>query len=165
MATITLGGNPISTIGNLPQKGDKAPAFALTGADLKPVTSDDLTGKKVVLNIFPSVDTGVCATSVRTFNEKAAELEDTAVVCVSADLPFAFKRFCGAEGIDNVAVGSTFRNPEFLDDFGVRILDGGMAGLASRAVVVLDTDGTVLHSEQVPEIGQEPDYDAALSAL
>ena len=165
MASITLGGNAISTIGNLPQKGDKAPAFALTGADLKPVTSDDLTGKKVVLNIFPSVDTGVCATSVRTFNEKAAELEDTAVVCVSADLPFAFKRFCGAEGIDNVAVGSTFRNPEFLDDFGVRILDGGMAGLASRAVVVLDTDGTVLHSEQVPEIGQEPDYDAALSAL
>ncbi|AXV07103.1 Thiol peroxidase, Tpx-type [Euzebya pacifica] len=165
MASITLGGNAISTVGELPQKGDKAPAFALTGADLKPVTSDDLTGKKVVLNIFPSVDTGVCATSVRTFNEKAAELEDTAVVCVSADLPFAFKRFCGAEGIDNVAVGSTFRNPEFLDDFGVRILDGGMAGLASRAVVVLDTDGTVLHSEQVPEIGQEPDYDAALSAL
>jgi len=165
MASITLGGNAISTVGELPQKGDKAPAFALTGADLKPVTSDDLAGKKVVLNIFPSVDTGVCATSVRTFNEKAAELEDTAVVCVSADLPFAFKRFCGAEGIDNVAVGSTFRNPEFLDDFGVRILDGGMAGLASRAVVVLDTDGTVLHSEQVPEIGQEPDYDAALSAL
>lgn len=122
MASITLGGNAISTVGELPQKGDKAPAFALTGADLKPVTSDDLTGKKVVLNIFPSVDTGVCATSVRTFNEKAAELEDTAVVCVSADLPFAFKRFCGAEGIDNVAVGSTFRNPEFLDDFGVRII-------------------------------------------
>ena len=96
MATITLGGNPISTIGNLPQKGDKAPAFALTGADLKPVTSDDLAGKKVVLNIFPSVDTGVCATSVRTFNEKAADLENTAVLCVSADLPFAFKRFCGA---------------------------------------------------------------------
>ncbi|WP_108665298.1 thiol peroxidase [Euzebya rosea] len=165
MASITLGGNAISTIGDLPQKGEKAPAFTLTGADLKPVSSDDLAGKKVVLNIFPSVDTGVCATSVRTFNEKAAELEDTAVVCVSADLPFAFKRFCGAEGIENVAVGSTFRNPEFLEDYGVKILDGGMAGLASRAVVVLDTDGTVLHSEQVPEIGQEPDYDAALSAL
>lgn len=165
MASITLGGNAISTIGELPQKGEKAPAFTLTGADLKPVSSDDLAGKKVVLNIFPSVDTGVCATSVRTFNEKAAELEDTAVVCVSADLPFAFKRFCGSEGIENVAVGSTFRNPEFLEDYGVKILDGGMAGLASRAVVVLDADGTVLHSEQVPEIGQEPDYDAALSAL
>ena len=165
MASITLGGNAISTIGDLPQKGEKAPAFTLTGADLKPVSSDDLAGKKVVLNIFPSVDTGVCATSVRTFNEKAAELEDTAVVCVSADLPFAFKRFCGAEGIENVAVGSTFRNPEFLEDYGVKILDGGMAGLASRAVVVLDTDGTVLHSEQVPEIGQEPDYDAAIAAL
>ena len=165
MATITLGGNPISTIGNLPQKGDKAPAFALTGADLKPVTSDDLAGKKVVLNIFPSVDTGVCATSVRTFNEKAADLENTAVLCVSADLPFAFKRFCGAEGIDNVAMASTFRNPEFLEEYGVKMVEGGMAGLASRAVVVIDTDGTVLHSEQVPEIAQEPDYDAALSAL
>ncbi len=165
MAQITLGGNPISTTGDLPETGTAAPSFALTGIDLKPISSADLQGKTVVLNIFPSVDTGVCATSVRTFNEKAASLDGVEVLCVSADLPFAQKRFCGAEGIENVTMGSTFRNPEFMDDFGLGIAEGGMQGLCSRAVVVIDGEGTVVHSQQVPEIGQEPDYDAALGAI
>lgn len=165
MASITLGGNPISTSGELPETGSKAPSFTLTDLKLADVSSDELSGKKLVLNIFPSVDTGVCAASVRTFNEKAASLDNTEVLCVSADLPFAMKRFCGAEGIENVTMASTFRHPEFMTDFGLRIEDGGMAGLCSRAVVVIAEDGTVAYTEQVPEIGQEPDYDAALAAL
>lgn len=164
MAAITLGGNPVNTSGDLPATGSKAPAFDLVASDLSAVTSADLAGQRVVLNIFPSVDTGVCATSVRTFNERAADLEDTTVVCVSADLPFAAARFCGAEGIDDVITGSTFRS-SFLDDYGVRMTDGKLAGVAARAVVVLDADGTVLHNELVPEIAQEPDYDAAIAAL
>lgn len=164
MAEITLGGNPVHTSGELPETGAKAPAFELIKSDLSPVTSGDLAGQRVVLNIFPSVDTAVCATSVRTFNERAADLDDTTVVCVSADLPFAAARFCGAEGIENVVTGSTFRS-SFLDDYGVRMTDGKLAGVAARAVVVLDADGTVLHRELVPEIAQEPDYDAAIQAL
>ncbi len=164
MAEITLGGNPVHTNGDLPAPGDKAPAFDLVKSDMTPVTSDDLSGQRVVLNIFPSIDTKVCATSVRAFNERAADLEDTTVVCVSADLPFAAARFCGAEGIENVVTGSTFRS-SFLDDYGVRMTGGKLEGVAARAVVVLDRDGTVLHSELVPEIAQQPDYDSAINAL
>jgi thioredoxin-dependent peroxiredoxin len=165
MATITLRGNPIQTSGELPAVGAAAPAFTLTKSDLSEVTTADLTGRRVVLNIFPSLDTALCAQSVRTFNQRAGEAADAVVLCVSADLPFAAKRFCGAEGIENVETASTFRNPEFADSYGVRILDGGMRGLNARAVVVIDRDGTVLHTELVPEIAQEPDYDAALGAL
>jgi len=164
MAEITLGGNPIHTNGDLPAIGSAAPAFTLTKADFSSVSSADLAGQQVVLNIFPSVDTGVCATSVRTFNERAAGLDAT-ILCVSADLPQAAGRFCGAEGIENVATGSTFKNPEVLDAYGVRITDGKLEGLAARAVVVIGADGNVTHTELVPEIAQEPDYDAALGAL
>lgn len=164
MAEITLGGNPIHTNGDLPAVGSAAPDFTLTKADFSSVSSADLSGKAVVLNIFPSIDTAVCATSVRTFNERAAGL-DAEILCVSADLPPAAGRFCGAEGIENVATGSTFKNPEVLDAYGVRITDGKLEGLAARAVVVIGADGNVAHAELVPEIAQEPDYDAALAAL
>ncbi|MEM9203345.1 MAG: thiol peroxidase [Actinomycetota bacterium] len=165
MAEITLGGNPIHTNGDLPAEGTAAPDFTLTKSDWTPVSANDLAGQRVVLNIFPSIDTPTCQTSVRTFNERAADLENTTVLCVSADLPPAAARFCGAEGIENVSVGSTFKNPEVLDSLGVRMTDGLLEGLAARAVVVLDSDGTVLHSQLVPEIAAEPDYDAALSVL
>jgi thiol peroxidase len=164
MAQITLGGNPIHTNGDLPAVGSTAPAFTLTKADFSAVSSTDLAGQQVILNIFPSIDTGVCATSVRTFNERAAGLDAT-VLCVSADLPPAAGRFCGAEGIENVSTGSTFKNPEVLDAYGVRMVDGKLEGLAARAVVVIDADGNVAHAELVPEIAQEPDYDAAVAAL
>lgn len=164
MSEVTLGGNPVQTAGDLPAVGSKAPAFNITKADLADLTNADLAGKRVVLNIFPSIDTAVCATSVRTFNQRAAEAGDAVIVCVSADLPFAQKRFCGAEGIENVETASTFRS-SFGKDYGVTLLDGRLAGLLARAVVVLDGDGTVLHSQLVPEIASEPDYDAALSAL
>ncbi len=164
MATTALRGNPITTVGDLPAPGDKAPAFELVKADLSSLSSVDLAGQRVILNIFPSVDTPTCATSVRTFNERASTLDNTAVVCVSADLPFAASRFCGAEGIENVSTGSTFRG-SFLDDYGVKMADGPLAGVAARAVVVLDGDGTVLHTELVPEIGDEPDYDEAIASL
>lgn len=163
MATTSLGDTLVHTVGDLPAVGTPAPAFTLTGTDLR----DDVVlpaGSRVVLNIFPSVDTGVCATSVRRFNEIAAGLENTTVVCVSADLPFALGRFCAAEGIDNVVTASTFRSG-FGYDYGVRMENGGFAALMARAVVVVDTDGTVLHTELVPAIGQEPDYDAAIAAL
>lgn len=165
MATTHLGGNPIETTGDLPAVGEKAPAFELVGADLSTVSSDGLAGQRVVLNIFPSIDTPTCAMSVRQFNERAASLENTSVVCVSADLPFAAGRFCGAEGIANVSTGSTFRSPSFADDYGVGMDEGALTGLLARAVVVLDTDGTVLHTELVNEIANEPNYDAALEAL
>ena len=165
MAEITFQGNPLNTSGDLPATGRPAPDFTLTGGDLGAVTSESLRGGRVVLNIFPSIDTPVCAQSVRTFNERAAGLEDTTVVCVSADLPFAAGRFCAAEGIENVTTGSTFRNPEFLDDYGVGISDGPVVGLCARAVVVIDADGNVLHSELVSEIVDEPDYDAAIASL
>ncbi|MGD1239350.1 thiol peroxidase [Mycobacterium seoulense] len=162
MAQITLRGNPINTVGELPAVGSPAPAFSLTGGDLGEVSSGQLGGKAVVLNIFPSVDTPVCATSVRTFNERAAASGAT-VVCVSKDLPFAFARFCGAEGIGNVKTASAFRS-SFGEDYGVTIDDGPMAGLLARAIVVVGADGNVAYTELVPEIAQEPNYDAALAA-
>ncbi|MFV0461544.1 MAG: thiol peroxidase [Actinomycetales bacterium] len=164
MASITLRGNAISTVGDLPAVGSQAPEFSLVGTDLTDVTHGDFAGKSVLLNIFPSIDTGVCAMSVRTFNKAAGSLDDVAVVNVSADLPFAQARFCGAEGIENASTGSTFRS-DFGQAYGVTISDGPMRGLLSRAVVVVDPSGTVTYTEQVPEIGQEPDYDAALAAL
>ncbi|WP_167105023.1 thiol peroxidase [Mycobacterium sp. DL592] len=163
MAQITLRGNPINTVGELPAVGAAAPEFTLTGTDLGNVETGQYSGKAVVLNIFPSVDTPVCATSVRTFNERAAAT-GVPVVNVSKDLPFALKRFCGAEGIENVVSASAFRS-SFGEDYGVTIVDGPMAGLLGRAVVVVGADGTVTYTELVPEIGQEPNYDAALAAL
>jgi thiol peroxidase len=164
MASITFKNTPVSTVGELPAKGSTLPAFELVGQDLGAVSSADLAGKRVVLNIFPSVDTGTCAMSVRTFNEVAAGLENTVVVCVSKDLPFAQARFCGAEGIENVVTGSAFRS-SFGEDFGVTMADGPLAGLLSRAVVVTDAEGTVLYTEQVGEVSEEPDYDAGRAAL
>jgi len=164
MATVTLKGNPFSTSGELPAVGSQAPGFTLTGADLGDLTLESLSGKRVILNIFPSVDTPTCATSVRKFNEKAAAADNVAVVCISADLPFALSRFCGAEGIDNVDTGSVFRS-NFGEAYGVTFTDGPLRGLLSRSVVVIDTDGKVLHTEQVAETADEPDYEAALAVL
>jgi thiol peroxidase len=163
MAQITLRGNPINTVGDLPAVGSPAPSFTLTGSDLSPVSSEQFQGKPVLLNIFPSVDTPVCATSVRTFNERAAAT-GLSVLCVSEDLPFAQARFCGAEGIENVKTASAFRD-NFGQDYGLTIADGPFAGLLARAVVVIGTDGNVAYSELVPEIANEPNYDAALDAL
>ena len=165
MAEITLGGNPVTTQGEVPSAGSQAPDFTLTGGDLGPVSKADFAGQNVVLNIFPSVDTPTCATSVRTFNERAASLGNTTVLCVSADLPFAQGRFCGSEGLENVKTASTFKNPEFLENFGVAMSDGKLEGLAARAVVVMNGEGEVVHSELVSEIANEPNYDAALDAL
>ena len=164
MAQIALKGNPINTCGNLPAVGSAAPAFSLTKTDLSEVSLSDFAGKTVILNIFPSVDTGVCATSVRTFNKDAAGLDNTVVLCVSRDLPFAHARFCGAEGIEGVDSLSELRALGFGEAYGARITDGPLAGLLSRAVVVVGTDGKVKYTEQVPEITQEPDYAAALAA-
>ena len=165
MATITLKGNPIETVGNLPKVGSKAPSFKFVAHDLSEISSESFAGKKIVLNIFPSIDTGTCAMSVRKFNEKASGLDNTVVVCVSADLPFAAGRFCGAEGIKNVQTGSVFRNPDFGNDYGVTVKTGPLAGLLSRSVVVIDESGKVTHTEQVQETTEEPNYEAALSAL
>ena len=164
MASIFFHGSPVTTVGELPAVGSPAPAFELVGADLAPLLSESLAGRRVALSIFPSVDTGVCARSVREFNKRAAGLENTTVVCVSKDLPFAQARFCGSEGLDDVVTASAFRST-FGEDYGVTLTDGPLAGLLSRAVVVLDADGTVLHAQQVPEIGEEPDYEAAVAAL
>ena len=164
MASITLHGTPVNTVGELPAVGTVAPAFELVGADLSPVTSQSLAGRRVVLNIFPSVDTGVCATSVRQFNALAADLKNTTVVCASADLPFAAARFCGAEGLDNVVTASSFRS-SFGSDYGVAMADGPLEGVLARAVVILDEEGRVVYTQQVPEIGEEPDYGAAVAAL
>lgn len=164
MATVTFQGNPVQTIGELPEVGAQAPEFTLVGADLGDITLSGLAGKRVVLNIFPSIDTGTCATSVRTFNEKAASLDNTAIICVSADLPFAAGRFCGAEGIESVSTGSTFRS-SFGEDYGVTFESAPLTGLLSRTVVVIDTDGKVLYTEQVSETTEEPNYDAALAVL
>lgn len=165
MATTALKGNPVHTSGSLPATGSKAPEFSLVGQDLSAVTSASFAGKAVVLNIFPSIDTGVCATSVRKFNEKAASLPDVAVVCVSKDLPFAAGRFCGAEGIKNVSTGSAFRDDAFGAAYGVTLVDGPLQGLLARSVVVIGADGLVKHVQLVPEITTEPDYEAALAAL
>ncbi|MDH4557326.1 thiol peroxidase [Pseudomonas sp. BN417] len=165
MAQVTLKGNPINVDGQLPQKGQQAPAFSLVGGDLSDVTLASLSGKRKVLNIFPSIDTPTCATSVRKFNVEASKLPNTVVLCISADLPFAQKRFCGAEGLDNVVNLSTMRGASFLKDYGVAIANGPLAGVAARAVVVLDENDKVLHSELVAEIANEPDYAAAVAAL
>jgi len=164
MGQTTFGDTTINTGGDLPAVGSAAPAFTLTGGDLSSVTLEGLAGRNVVLNIFPSIDTGVCANSVRAFNERAAGLDNTTVICASMDLPFAGSRFCGAEGIENVTIGSIFRNREFLDDYGVEMVDGPLSGLTARAVVVIGPDGTVAHSELVAAIADEPNYDAALAA-
>lgn len=164
MATTAIDGNPIQTVGELPAAGTKAPEFTLTGTDLGDITSASLAGRRIVLNIFPSVDTGVCAASVRRFNELAAELENTTVVCASQDLPFALGRFCGAEGLENVVAGSAFRS-SFGADYGLTQADGPLRGLLARTVIVLDEDGKVIYSQLVDEIKTEPDYDAAIAAL
>jgi thioredoxin-dependent peroxiredoxin len=165
MAQITLKGNPIHTSGDLPKAGTAAPAYTLVRTDLSEISGKDLTGQRVVLNIFPSIDTPTCAASVRKFNARANEKPNTTILCVSADLPFAQKRFCGAEGLDNVLPASTFRNTNFGQAFGVALVDGPLKGLLARAVVVVDGSGKVIHTELVPEIAQEPDYNAALAVL
>lgn len=165
MATITLQGNPIQTIGTLPAVGTKAPDFLLTAADLSDVNLSTYAGKRVVLNIFPSVDTGVCAASVRKFNAEVSKLSNTVVLCISADLPFALSRFCGAEGLSNVVTLSQLRNRDFGTAYGVSIIDGPLAGLLSRSVVVLDEASKVIYTEQVPEIVQEPDYAPVVNLL
>lgn len=165
MAQITLKSNPINTIGNLPEVGTQAPAFELVKDDLSVKTLADYKGKKVVLNIFPSIDTGTCAASVRWFNTEASGLENTVVLCISKDLPFAQARFCGAEGLTDVHNLSDFRTGKFGKDYGVEIIDGPLAGLESRAVVVIDENGKVIYTQQVPEIIDEPDYEPVLAAL
>ena len=165
MADITLKGNPINTIGNLPEVGSKASEFSLKTVALATNSLADFIGKNVVLNIFPSVDTGTCATSVREFNKQAAELENTVVLCISKDLPFAQARFCGAEGIENVVMLSDFANGSFGKDYGLEITNGPLANLHSRAVIVLDAKGKVIHTEQVSDIVDEPNYEAALNAI
>ncbi len=165
MATVTLKGNNIHTIGNLPSTGSKAPDFQLTKNDLSIASLADFTGKKIVLNIFPSIDTGTCAQSVREFNKRAATLENSVVLCVSKDLPFAQARFCGAEGIENVVMLSDFRNGNFGKAYQVEFSDGPLQALLSRSVVVLSENGTVVYSEQVAETVDEPNYKAALEAL
>jgi|SRR5690606_2921792 len=165
MASITLKGNPVQVDGQLPQPGQQAPAFTLVAKDLSDVSLASLAGKRKVLNIFPSIDTPTCATSVRKFNAEASALPNTLVLCISADLPFAQARFCGAEGLDNVINLSTLRGAGFLRDYGVAIASGPLAGLAARAVVVLDEHDRVLHSQLVGEIADEPNYAAAIAAL
>ena len=163
--TVTLGGNPVEVSGRFPVNGDQAPAFSLVGKDLADVTLASLAGKRKVLNIFPSIDTPTCATSVRKFNERASAAPNTVILCISADLPFAQSRFCGAEGLDNVLTLSTMRGRDFLEAYGVAVTTGPLTGVAARAVVVLDENNRVLYSEMVGEIANEPNYDAALKAL
>ncbi len=165
MAAITLGGTPVNTIGELPELNTSAPDFKLTKLDLSEVSYADYKGKKVVMNIFPSVDTGTCAQSIRQFNQEAAELENTVVLCISKDLPFAQKRFCGAEGIENVEMLSDFRTGEFGKNYNVEFVDGAFKNLLSRTVVVLNESGNVIHTEQVQETADEPNYKTALEAL
>ena len=165
MAQVTLGGNAVTVNGNFLKPGDSAPAFTLTGKDLKEVSLKDYQGKRKVLNIVPSLDTGVCQASARAFNERASGLKNAVVLVISADLPFAGARFCGAEGLNDVVTLSTFRNRDFHTKYGVDLADGALKGLTARGVVVLDENDKVLYSELVPEIKQEPQYDAALAAL
>ena len=165
MASITLGGNPINTSGSLPNIGSNAPDFKLVKTDLSLASLADFKGSRLVLNIFPSIDTGTCATSVRTFNAKASSLENTKVLCISRDLPFAQKRFCGAEGLENVINLSDFNTGGFGKDYGLEITDSVLAGLHSRVVIVLDENRKIIYTEQVNEIADEPNYEAALSAL
>ena len=165
MASISSRGEIVQTSGELPLPGDPAPDFSLRRADLSPLSLADFAGSRLVLNIFPSIDTPTCAKSVRQFNQRAADMPNTRVLCVSADLPFALSRFCGAEGIDRVDTASVYRSPSFGLDYGVFMADGRLAGLLARAVVVINEHGRVIHRELVPEIAQEPDYEAVLAAL
>lgn len=165
MAQITLGGNPVETVGDLPKVGSPAPDFKVTKTDLTDTTLSDFHGKNIVLNIFPSIGTGVCSAAVRKFNELAAGLVNTVVICISRDLPFAHQSFCEAEGIENVIPTSEYKDNGFSDNYHVKMLDGKFEGLFSRSIVVIDSEGTVIYSEQVPEIAQEPDYDKAIAAL
>ncbi len=165
MATVTLQGKPQQTVGELPQIGNVAPGFTVTKSDMSDVKLTDFLGKKILLSIFPSVDTGVCATAVRRFNEQCNNMDNVAVLCISADLPFALKRFCAAENLTNVIAASVFRHQEFGKSYGVMLSDGPLAGLLSRAVVVLDEKGKVIYTQLVSEISAEPDYEGALQAL
>lgn len=165
MAQITLKGNPINTVGTLPEVGSQAQDFSLVANDLSIKSLSDFAGKNLVLNIFPSVDTGTCAMSVRKFNESASDLENTSVLCISRDLPFAQKRFCGAEGIDNVFMLSDFNTGAFGKDYGLTIENGPLAGLHSRSVVIINAEGKVIYTEQVAETTEEPNYEAALKSL
>jgi thiol peroxidase len=165
MAKITLGGNPANTIGNLPEVGSIAPEFSLVKTDMSVATLSEFEGSKVILNIFPSVDTGVCAASVRHFNAEVSNLENTVVLCISKDLPFAQKRFCGAEGLENVINLSDFVDGSFGKAYGLEIIDGAFKGLHSRVIIILDENGVVTYTEQVPEIGQAPNFEAAKAAL
>lgn len=165
MATITLGGNPIKTNGELPTVGSNAPFLQLVKTDLSEVTLSDFAGSKLVLNIFPSIDTGTCAASVRHFNESASKLENTKVLCISRDLPFAQKRFCGAEGLENVINLSDFKSGKFGKEYGLEMIDGPLSALHSRVVIVLDEKGVIKYAEQVAEIADEPNYEAALASL
>ena len=164
MAHVTLRGNPVTTSGELPAVGSKVPHFTATKADLSEMTEADLLGKRTILNIYPSIDTPTCATSTRKFNQLASSLDNTTVICVSADLPFAQRRFCGAEGLKNVETASTFRS-DFGKSFGVNLLDGAMRGVLARAIVVVDEKGVVTYTQLVGEIADEPNYDAAIGAL
>lgn len=165
MSQVTFKGTPVNTKGSLPQVGEQAPDFSLTAGDLSQKSVKDFAGKRIILNIFPSVDTGVCAASVRTFNEIVSSLKDTVVLCISKDLPFAQSRFCSANGIENVHTLSEYKNNSFSDSYGVRFADGPLEGLMSRAVVVLDKTGKVIYQQQVPEVTEEPNYEAALEVL
>lgn len=165
MAQTKLGERTVNTLGDLPMIGSTAPDFTLVGNDLKQVALSTFAGKNVVLNIFPSVDTSTCAASVREFNKRAASLTDTVVLCISKDLPFAMRRFCGAEGIDKVHTLSDFRNQGFSKDYGMEMIEGGMQGLFARSIVVVGKDGKVKHTQLVPSVGHEPDYDSALKAI
>jgi len=165
MAQVTLKGNPVQTKGELPAIGSDAAAFTLVNTDLSEISLADYKGKKIILNIFPSVDTGTCATSVRSFNEKAADLDNTVVLCISQDLPFAHARFCGAEGIENVVSLSAFRNDSFAKDYGIAMTDGPLKGLTARSIVVIGEDGKVKYTELVSEIVDEPNYESAIAAL
>jgi len=165
METVYLNGNMCHTYGTLPEIGTQAPCFSLTGSDLQPIDCGDFAGSRIVLNVFPSLDTEVCARSVRRFNAEAAGLTDTKVICVSMDLPFAMKRFCVAEGIDNVVVASAFRSPMFGQKYGLLLSDGPLAGLLARAVIVIGSDRKIIYRDLVGELSDEPDYNAALKAL
>lgn len=165
MAKITFKGNPVNTSGNMPEVGTQAPEFTLVKSDLSEVKLSDYKGKNVVLNIYPSIDTGVCAASVRRFNKDAASMNNTVVLGISADLPFAAGRFCGAEGIANVETLSTFRNPEFAEKYGLLMVDGPLKGLLARSIVIVNPEGKVVYTELVPEIAQEPDYECAINSI
>lgn len=165
METVFFKGSPCHTYGNIPAVGSKAPDFKLVTKDLAEITCDDFKGKRVVINVFPSLDTPVCAASVRRFNVEASKLDNTAVVCVSMDLPFAMSRFCSAEGIDNVTAASAFRSPTFAQQYGLQLVDGPLAGLLARAVIVMDENHQIIYSDLVEEITNEPDYEGAISVL